>query len=126
MEIFKKIAKELFEKDKGNSLNKYLKSNIEFANYLDKMIEKEIWFKDRRTAFRCLVKDINEKKFCQKCGKELDVKKALDGRFFCNAKCFMNSDYYKNKTKETNLKKYGTESSNSSNEVKERKENKII
>ena len=57
---------------------------------------------------------------CPVCGKELSFNQIIDNRRFCSRKCSASSKELKEKRKQTNLKRYGTESVFQSDNFKEK------
>ena len=81
------FIRNLFNKDKGNTLNKELKIHKEVDEFLQKMIDDEPWFESKRRAFSCVARGIFHKVVCPTCGQDIPVMKAIQGRTHCSSKC---------------------------------------
>ena len=123
----------------GMKLKKLLSQNEEIRNELERKLKDEPAYGNIKNLIWCLQNGFNIKKYiCKKCGKQLKLKHVNDLRQFCSIKCAMNSkelqdkrsetidsieDYWKNrqeKTKKTNLEKYGVEYPAQNKEIKEK------
>lgn len=112
------FIKKLFDKDKGNTLNKVLKENKEIDDFLQKMVEDEPWFESKRKAFSCVARGILHKVICSTCGKVVPLAKAIYGGTHCSSKCSANDAKTRKKARETNLERYGAEILFASEEIK--------
>lgn len=135
MEAPNQIVKEkiqfLWNKNRGKSFWTFIKENKDVDEYLEKLVESDPWFQDKRRAFVCVANEIYEKKRCEVCGKEIDLRKACNGRRFCSFKCASVCNKKRvydeeaiaranKKREETNLKKYGSAHPMQSAKVREK------
>ena len=118
--------KEIWNKDKGNSLSVYLKNNSEADNYFSEMLKKEPWFENKRKLFSCLIKGITAPIHCKHCGKILSVDRAKDGKQYCSHKCAGHSEERLNKVKITSLQRYGTENAFQNKKIQEKQKKTCI
>ena len=118
-EIINEI-KMLFDKDKGNTLNKVLKENSEMNAFLQEMLDNEPWFENKRRAFSCVARGVFHKVTCHTCGKVIPVMKAMYGRIYCCPDCGRNNHETTKKRIRTNLERYGTENPYASEKIKEK------
>lgn len=118
-EIINEI-KMLFNKDKGNTLNKVLKENSEMDKFLQEMLDNEPWFESKRRAFSCVARGIFHKVVCPTCGQDINVVKAIQGRTHCSSKCNNNDSETRKKAMETNIERYGSENPFASDKIKEK------
>lgn len=114
------FIRNLFNKDKGNTLNKELKNNKEVDAFLQKMIDDEPWFESKRRAFSCVARGIFHKVVCSTCGQDIPVMKAIQGRTHCSSKCNGNDSETRRKVMETNLERYGAENTFASDKIKQK------
>ena len=114
------FIRNLFNKDKGNTLNKELKIHKEVDAFLQKMIDDEPWFESKRRAFSCVARGIFHKVVCPTCGQDIPVMKAIQGRTHCSSKCNGNDLETRKKATATNLERYGVENPFQSDEVKKK------
>ena len=122
----------LWDKNRGKSFVSFIRENPDVDEYLEKMVESDAWFRDKRRAFVCVANGIYEKKKCENCGKEINLIKACKGTRFCSHQCGAGSSNHhvsynaeviarmKQKREETNLKRYGTKYPMQSKQVKEK------
>ena len=118
-EIINEI-KRLFDKDKGNTLNKVLKENKEMDDFLQEMINNEPWFENKRRAFSCVARGVFHKVICPTCKHEVPLMKAIYGIKYCSSKCSSNSKELQEARKQTNIRKYGVENPFASEEIKQK------
>lgn len=118
-EIINEIRR-LFDKDKGNTLNKVLKENKEIDDFLQDMIDNEPWFESKRRAFSCVARGIFHKVKCHTCGKDIQLMKALYGRIYCDSKCGSNNKEAMERRKKTNMERYGAENPFASDKIKKK------
>ena len=118
-EIINEI-KMLFNKDKGNTLNKVLKENSEMDKFLQEILDNEPWFESKRRAFSCVARGIFHKVVCPTCGQDINVVKAIQGRTHCSSKCNSNDSETRKKAMETNIERYGSENPFASDKIKEK------
>ena len=114
------FIRNLFDKDKGNTLNKELKIHKEVDEFLQKMIDDEPWFESKRRAFSCVARGIFHKVVCPTCGQDIPVVKAIQGRTHCSSKCNSNDSETRKKAMETNIERYGSENPFASDKIKEK------
>ena len=114
------FIRNLFNKDKGNTLNKELKIHKEVDEFLQKMIDDEPWFESKRRAFSCVARGIFHKVVCPTCGQDIPVMKAIQGRTHCSSKCNGNDSETRRKVMETNLERYGAENTFASDKIKQK------
>ena len=98
--------RQLFNKDKGNTLNKFLKQNKQIDDYLQKKLDEYPWFQNKRKCFSCIARGIYKPIICS-CGKVVPLKKAIYGGTHCNSICASNDKQVIDKRKNTYLQKYG-------------------
>ena len=136
MEVPSQIVKEkiqlLWNKNKGKSFLTFIKENKDVDEYLERLVESDSWFQNKKRAFVCAANGIYKKKTCEVCGKEIELRKACKGRRFCSSHCVTiynnRNRVYDEETvsrmnsrrKETNLKKFGVEHPMQSAEIQEK------
>ena len=87
---------------------KYLSTHF---NFIDKWCEK----------LYCYYHKVNNHPVCPICGKNVNfISFNMGYHKFCSSKCLSNSEYRRNKIKETNLKKYGVENPFQSESIKDK------
>lgn len=98
--------------DRTNSNNAfmfYLKSHEDVRDELQRMLDAEPWFGNLYRCGYCVYKGITSKVCCPTCGKEIDARKASNGRVYCSAKCSNNSSETRKKKIATTRARYGTD-----------------
>ena len=87
---------------------KYLSTHF---NFIDKWCEK----------LYCYYHKVNNHPVCPICGKNVNfISFNMGYHKFCSSKCLSNSEYRRNKIKETNLKKYSVENPFQSESIKDK------
>ena len=105
---------------------KFLKKNyphiyediLLYTTHLDLQFKERIWIYLNR---------VNLKPCCLTCGRSVNFQNINLGYFtYCSSKCSHNNITVKNKTKETNIAKYGFANPMQNSDVKERTENTML
>ena len=130
--------KNLWNKNKGKSFNSFIKQNPDVNEYLEKLVQNEKWFQNKKRAFVCIANNIYEKKLCKLCNQQIDLIKACKGRIFCSKKC---ASIYGNKNRiyddksikkanknreKTNLERYGVKHPMQSSQIREKQKNNCL
>ena len=117
---------EIWIRNKGNSLNVYLRNNPEIDKILGEIVEKEPWFENKRKLFTCLMKGMTTPVCCKVCGKLIKVDLARDGKQYCSHKCAATSPERLEKVKKTSLERYGVENAFQSKEIQEKQKKTCV
>ncbi len=114
-----KITEEIKKNYKIKTLKSFVNTYVKRKDV--KKISEEMGFENLSEFLYFIVNDLNEKPSCKECGKEVSFDKISTGyREFCSVKCARNNEKTKEKTKQTNLEKYGVETPLQNEEVKQK------
>ena len=96
-----------------------------YPNILNYLLNRYEGCKDIREILYCIKTNIQELPKCPVCGNYL---KSIKGIFqmFCSKKCSANSNYRKEKIKNTCINKYGVDNVNKYKEIREKYENTCL
>ena len=101
-----------------NALPKFIKNNPEIEKYLNNiLIENPNWENIRNIVYGICFDE--QLKHCKNCGKEMKYSKGLY-HDYCSYKCRSSSNEVREKSKQTNLERYGCEHPTQSKEVQEK------
>ena len=103
-----------------NSITKFLRDNQDVDDFLQKMIDSEPWFENKRRAFSCVARNILEPARCANCGKTIPLEKVLEGKKYCSHKCSGSSPDRLEKVKRTSIERYGCANAMQSKSVQEK------